>query len=975
MQELILCEYEEINSLLYKPIITTQRIKYTCINTSTNYIVLGSTSGSLYLFTREPCIFQQLIPLSEGPVIHLLISPDEKTIALATKRGSVCIINLKPTIKLLSVLNEHINETITCLCWNEKSTEIYVGDCNGKISTIVLSIFTVNGMFQPPTCTLMHLDSTIVQMDFSMRYLLVSTLTRCYICDTAHEQFKQIGNKARDGEYGGCFYKIININQSEKKLSNTENDKILNKTSGINSIIGLSDEMNDEQQNLIVYCARPGCRLWEVTTNGIVIKTHQFKDALPILSSNIYITPTIKLLQQSINNKNDKQQFNSNPSHNFSRLIVVNKKYLLSYTTNSLYIIDPINATVILWTDEFTNIAMIHIIDDKIYLMTLSGLFHCLTLSNVDTLIIKLFNCKLYNDCLQLCMVYRGELLKSINGNDKIIKITDDDEKFDLSNLQINDVTTILQQIISAIQRNSNAHPQRLNSGIVVVHSGNGLLCSEKNYRSLTPTETKMKLDDNNYKKNDYESLSDTEIVYDNSVRVKKNIVTQINQEQRQQSHQSVDENICNNMSQINFKDCDNLEKSIESNNRNDNSTANELRRKEIEITASNIQLDLEPVNILISTLKSSTTEMNAEHFENIICQIGKIIVDINNKYDEIIELKQFLYEIIRSIERNYYHILLENITIKLLSATNNICVLNEINKAFIDLNTSNYLECSCENPQMNNQQLSEPKFVEIGQTLIEKFIKENNNEKFISLIKYVPYFWREYLLIYVNKNGLIDDNIIRLCLQTQDNIIISILLPLLNTKQWKIAIECIERMKINHCLFCNIKFNSANNSEIDWNGVAHEIIVKQKSDSALKFIKLLETKLPSIKFKQNVYQSLIFNKLLNHHGYEHAVKFDHDKLSNSEFSSVCSPEVRNVLVEALEKDLKRPIDKNIFGTGPYHWGIRFNKNSSTCPACTLSLKTPVLLGENGISIFPCGHAYHVNCLVEKKLTTCFLHQ
>lgn len=27
MQELILCEYEEINSLLYKPIITTQRIK------------------------------------------------------------------------------------------------------------------------------------------------------------------------------------------------------------------------------------------------------------------------------------------------------------------------------------------------------------------------------------------------------------------------------------------------------------------------------------------------------------------------------------------------------------------------------------------------------------------------------------------------------------------------------------------------------------------------------------------------------------------------------------------------------------------------------------------------------------------------------------------------------------------------------------------------------------------------------------
>lgn len=79
---------------------------------------------------------------------HLLISPDEKTVALATKRGSVCVINLKPSVKLLSIANEHVGETITSLCWNAKSTEIYVGDNNGKISTVVLSIFTVSfGIF------------------------------------------------------------------------------------------------------------------------------------------------------------------------------------------------------------------------------------------------------------------------------------------------------------------------------------------------------------------------------------------------------------------------------------------------------------------------------------------------------------------------------------------------------------------------------------------------------------------------------------------------------------------------------------------------------------------------------------------------------------------------------------------------------------------------------------------------------------
>lgn len=38
--------------------------QYTCFNTSSSYIVLGSTSGSIYLFSRKPCSFIQLIPLS-----------------------------------------------------------------------------------------------------------------------------------------------------------------------------------------------------------------------------------------------------------------------------------------------------------------------------------------------------------------------------------------------------------------------------------------------------------------------------------------------------------------------------------------------------------------------------------------------------------------------------------------------------------------------------------------------------------------------------------------------------------------------------------------------------------------------------------------------------------------------------------------------------------------------------------------------
>ncbi|XP_026685620.1 uncharacterized protein LOC103517868 [Diaphorina citri] len=51
----------------------------------------------------------------------------------------------------------------------------------------------------------MQLDSRIVQMSTCHDWLLVSTLTRSYLCDTVHEQYRQIGKKLRDGHYGSCF--------------------------------------------------------------------------------------------------------------------------------------------------------------------------------------------------------------------------------------------------------------------------------------------------------------------------------------------------------------------------------------------------------------------------------------------------------------------------------------------------------------------------------------------------------------------------------------------------------------------------------------------------------------------------------------------------------------------------------------------------------------------------------------------------
>lgn len=50
---------------------------------------MGASSGGLYVFRREPCVFLQLIPSKEGPVAQIAISGDERMLGVATVRGTV----------------------------------------------------------------------------------------------------------------------------------------------------------------------------------------------------------------------------------------------------------------------------------------------------------------------------------------------------------------------------------------------------------------------------------------------------------------------------------------------------------------------------------------------------------------------------------------------------------------------------------------------------------------------------------------------------------------------------------------------------------------------------------------------------------------------------------------------------------------------------------------------------------------------
>ncbi|XP_058806803.1 uncharacterized protein LOC131673105 isoform X2 [Phymastichus coffea] len=887
-------------------------------------------SGSVYLFSREPCVFQQLIPLLEGAVYRAQISPDEKTIALTTVRGSICLISLKPLIKLSTVSAEHLGERVTCLCWNDASSEVYAGDETGKISVTVISTFMPNGIFQSPSYALMNLDSTIVQIHCTSSLLLVSTLNRCYICDTVLEQYKQIGNKPRDGEFGACFLKAPSSNG---KL--TVDSKKPEPISNVKPVFSMSKEAHDtDDQDCLpkVYCARPGSRIWEVNANGTVVKTHQFKEALAIPPLPVYKPYIGKLLKL-------KKQDQTWPvqSINFTQLFIILDKYLFSYTSNGLYVIDPENAEVLLWNDEFPGTVMAQIINDKIYLMTSSGVFHCLTLVSVDCLIIKLYDKKSYKECWELCQILRPLLVNSIT-----------EESCDIDIKQNDDLCEMLAPIISLIKSNYNSPLVTMESGMVIVNSG------EKDFKNNLIPLSDRKLEER-------QQLDELEVSF-------------ISLNTNGSSHSpSTHKKSKNGVAEAN-----NILKDSTSNQRITEATESKIESDEmssLQNTISNIQADLESLYILISS--QMKPDMSEGHLEELIKQFIEILDDVKKRYEVSSALQNYLFEVIRSAELHYYNTLLENIPIDLIRDAKNQNVLEQLVKIFININASKYLECPCSFPYalFDANKPCEPKFLDIGRELLRKLSAIERDNLCVRICNQIPSMWRDYLPIKGYLKKRLPDILLKQCLQSKDSDVLAMILFPLDQQQWKLVAQVFDSVKNRRCASCGKTYDvdqtCSREFTLDWSAIVNQVIKKQGPNSAMTFLFKVEENLPQVVFDRSMYQSIIFSTLLNHHGVKHAIELDS---SHAEHNSICSPEVMRQVVQSVKKDVEETVNKDALGNGPHHWGMRYNLATSTCPCCTLSLQTPVLLGNNGIALFPCGHAYHVNCMIQKKISRCNLH-
>ncbi|XP_014243629.1 uncharacterized protein LOC106663350 [Cimex lectularius] len=351
------------------PIRSTHRIKYTCFAVSQKYLVFGATSGGVYVFRRSPCQFIHLIATKEGPIGKLTISKDERFIAISSLQGAACILEWDEEEDKSKIINrsfEHNGSSITEMVWAE-TNQLYIGDSMGRLSVINISLCVSKNIFLLPSFVFMQLDSGIVQISCFENYLLISTEKWCYVCDTAKEHYKQIGSKPREGVYGACFYTSSN--------------------------------------DIKIYSARPGSRLWEVNLSGTVLSTHQLKKVLAIQP-----TPIISLRENRIIVQ--IQQSWPDQPFNFCYLLNFLDRFLLTFKNDGIYIIDPIAVKVVVWTNIYCNISSVKCISNTIYIWTSSGNLHCIDAMQVNQCLIELYFKENFPLCMDLCEMYLDDFVQ-----------------------------------------------------------------------------------------------------------------------------------------------------------------------------------------------------------------------------------------------------------------------------------------------------------------------------------------------------------------------------------------------------------------------------------------------------------------------------------------------------------------------------------------------------------------------------------
>ncbi|XP_004376767.1 tectonin beta-propeller repeat-containing protein 2 [Trichechus manatus latirostris] len=304
----------------------------TALDTNGDYIAVGSSIGMLYLYCRQVNQMRKynFEGKTESITVVKLLSCFDDLVAAGTASGRVAVFQLVSSLpgrnkqlRRFDVTGIHKN-SITALAWSPNGMKLFSGDDRGKIvySSLDLDQGVCNSHL------VLEEPSSIVQLDYSQKVLLVSTSQRSLLFYTEEKSVKQIGTQPRKtaGKFGACF------------------------------IPGLC-----KQSDLTLYAARPGLRLWKANVQGTVQATFILKDVFAGGVKPFELYPRLEPA--------DRGSCSAPEKHLGLVSCFFQEGWVLSWNEYSIYLLDTINQVTIAGLEGSGDIVSVSCTENEIFLL------------------------------------------------------------------------------------------------------------------------------------------------------------------------------------------------------------------------------------------------------------------------------------------------------------------------------------------------------------------------------------------------------------------------------------------------------------------------------------------------------------------------------------------------------------------------------------------------------------------------------
>ncbi|XP_076314222.1 tectonin beta-propeller repeat-containing protein 2 isoform X2 [Tachypleus tridentatus] len=334
----ILQEFSPLTHLLSTIPLQAQRglftmdIKLTCVDAIAEFVVLGSSIGVVFMYDRRRCETRKLrCEESIVPVTCVkIIASVDFMVAAGTKDGLVFAFQVpreNNECKLEKfVIQDLHHHPVTNVEWSQNAMKLFSGDTTGQVVCTEIEY----EQHVSKSRILLQENHPIVQLSYFHKILLISTTSKSVIgqfkgVDSSSFHIIQVGQKERksQGKFGACLSPLF-----------------------------------PQKGHAVVFASRPGLRLWKANLEGMVIETIILKDVI------LKPFPQIQLLGVWNDLPHEKLT-----EFQFGPVVVFDQKFLLTWNTNALYVIDTITKSIVAGKQSFVSIKDVATFNDEIFVL------------------------------------------------------------------------------------------------------------------------------------------------------------------------------------------------------------------------------------------------------------------------------------------------------------------------------------------------------------------------------------------------------------------------------------------------------------------------------------------------------------------------------------------------------------------------------------------------------------------------------